>query len=104
MDLQAAVGKLNITDLHQPGAAVSEPNPEPHPRLGQPQLVSAVKPDVFWGTWGRKMAVCLAQRPREAPGTHFHGFRSNSYVAVEEIFSSVGSQKCRVVLGWDTRL
>lgn len=39
------------------------------------------------------MAACLAQWPREAPGTHVHGFGGNSYVAVEGIFSSVGSQR-----------
>lgn len=37
-----------------------------------------------------------------APGIHVPGFGGNSYVVVEEILPSVGSQKCRVVLGWDT--
>lgn len=50
------------------------------------------------------MAVCLAQWPEEAPGTHVHGCRGNSYAVVERIFLSVGSQKGSVVLGWDTNL
>ena len=48
------------------------------------------------------MALCLAQQPQEDPETHVRGFRGNSYVVVERIFSSVGSQKGSVVLGWDT--
>lgn len=48
------------------------------------------------------MAVCLVQQPQEAPGTPVHGFRGDSYVVVEGIFSSVGSQKGSVPLGWDT--